>query len=486
MNRQSLNYNYGLNFQAVWLILGTLFLGLFLGLFSVLMPWYIGLGLVILPALLVFSAIRPQIGVILILMLIFEVVPTEFQPKLPIGGGGLTIPDLFILYLAGILGLRALWQGEHPIKEIGAVRWPMYYLYAGVASSLFYVKYFAPNTIAMAEARVQIAWLIIPLIVLSFASLKSFRTLLNWTMVIAAIISIYVVVQSLLGIQIIGTAEEMAGTLNEEVIRVHSGAGIYLVFFTLYLLLSRCTDGRLSVIKAFPMLTLLLVCIALTFGRGIWMASALGLLLSAFLHRGLAGLVKTALIGGFFVALMLSALYVVRPATTMAIVDRATGIGKEVEKGGSFGWRKQENHYAWIAIKKHPFTGVGLGGQYKQTISAAGHFEGETSYIHNGYLNFPLKMGLWTSFIPLAFIVAFILTLLQAVRREQASSGRVDRSFIGALCGAFLVPVITAYTQSEWQHPGGIAAFSVFFGLALLYRRYGSPYRDDKLLVRVQ
>lgn len=487
MNRQSLNYNYGVNSQAVFIVLGTLFLGLFFALLSVLLPWYMGLGLVILPTLLVFSAIKPHVGLIFILMLIFEVIPSIFQPKLPFFGGGLTIFDVFIVYLTFLLLLRALWAKSHPLKEIGVVRWPLYYLYASILSSLVYVKYFAPNSFVMAETRVFIVWLLIPLISMSITSFKQYRGFMNWMIVIAIIISVYVSIQSIFGIQIMtgSRVEAMAETANEDVIRSIAGGSIYVIIFFVYLFSNRWLDGRMSSLRALPLLLLFLVAIAVQFGRGIWVAAAVGLMLSAFLHRGWLGLIKTLVIGGVVLAMMLTALYAVRPATTRSLIQRATGIGEEVERGGSFAWRKQENRYAMMAIKKHPWTGVGLGGEYKQTISTAGHFDLETIYIHNGYLRFPLKMGVFASLVPFAFIAAFIALTRQAAVRDRALSGSYDRSFIAALSGAFFVPVITSYTQGEWENPGGIAAFCVFYGLALLYQRYGSPHREDRVVPRV-
>jgi hypothetical protein len=44
---------------------------------------------------------------------------------------------------------------------------------------------------------------------------------------------------------------------------------------------------------------------------------------------------------------------------------------------------------------------------------------------------------------------------------------------VAALAGAFIVPCISSYTQPEWADPRGVAAFAVFSGLALLYRRFG-------------
>jgi O-antigen ligase len=138
-----------------------------------------------------------------------------------------------------------------------------------------------------------------------------------------------------------------------------------------------------------------------------------------------------------------------------------------------------ENQAAMDRIERNPVFGVGLGGQYKQTASSEGHFGIEGTYIHNGYLFFPLKMGLVATFIPLAFMIAFALTLRQGVQRHRADP---DNGLVAALAGAFAVPCVASYTQPEWADPRGIAAFAIFTGLALLFRRFGAvrPASADK------
>ena len=150
-----------------------------------------------------------------------------------------------------------------------------------------------------------------------------------------------------------------------------------------------------------------------------------------------------------------------------AALERFTGIGAEFRAGESFGWRLRENDAALARIERHLFTGVGIGGEYKQT----GSLDQETTYIHNGYLYFPLKMGIFAAFIPFAFIVAFVITVRQAGVRHQKTG---DPAFVAALCGAFSVPVMTSGTQPEWTAPQGIAAYAILIGLALLYRSFGA------------
>jgi O-antigen ligase len=213
--------------------------------------------------------------------------------------------------------------------------------------------------------------------------------------------------------------------------------------------------------------------LAVQFGRGVWVAAAAGLIISAAIFRGVAGILRVVTVGILVISLVVGAAAIFKPRMAEALLARAVGIGAEIESGGSYGWRKAENSAAMARLERSPLTGTGLGGDYKQTFSAEGSFKIETSYIHNAYLYFPLKMGLLATLIPLAFVVAFVVTIRQGQLRHRGPTA--DPALVAALCGAFAVPVITSYTQPEWVNPLGIAAFAVLMGLALLYRQMGTP-----------
>ena len=462
--------------SAVLIVISALLLSVLAGLTASALPWLFTLLAVLMTLVLAASAAQPHVGLIVSLTLIFEVVPSIFQPHVPLfAGGRLQVYDLLIAYLAAVVLMRVLAKGLRPLQAMGPIRWPLYYLAACLFSSLFYVRFFAPNLQAMAEARFAIAWLIVPLATLSADTPARFRWLVRSVLGIGLVIALYVTLQSAFDVRIMtgSRVETLDFTNNRDVVRSIAGGGVYIVIFALFLLMNRLIERRLSWQLGIPALLLLVAGLAVQFGRGVWIAAALGLLVSAALFRGAYGIVRALTVGAITIALLLSATSIVRPRLAEALIARATGVGTEFESGASFNWRKLENDAAMRRILRNPIMGTGIGGDYKQTISQEGSFQYETTYIHNGYLFFPLKMGLFATFVPLAFIIAFLVTIHRGVAKHLG--GNSDRAFVAALCGAFTVPTITSFTQPEWANTQGTAAFALFTGMALLYRQMGSP-----------
>ena len=463
------------DFGAVFLVLGAVLLALLLGLITAYLPWLFTLLLVLLPLVLLASISRPMVGLVVVMMFIFEVVPSIFQPRVPFGGGRLQAYDLLLIFLSGVVLLRALGARAHPLQAMGPIRWPLYYLLVCMVISFVHVRYFAPNKMMLAEARVAIAWLLVPLIVLAADTPARYRWLLRSVVGIGLVVALYVTIQSLFDLRIMTTArvELLDKDVNSDVVRSIAGGGIYIAIFALFLLINRMLDGRLSWFLGVPGAFLLISGVAVQFGRGVWLATAAGLLVSATLFRGVGGAIRVVVLGVLSLALVIGIASVAKPRLAEALIDRATGIGHEIQSGGSLGWRKLENAAALARIEASPLFGTGMGGEYKQTISLEGSFKTETSYIHNAYLYFPLKMGVLATFIPLAFILAFIVTITQGQARQTGT--HADSALVAALCGGFVVPAVTSYTQPEWVSPQGIAAFAVFMALALLYRKMGTP-----------
>jgi len=280
---------------------------------------------------------------------------------------------------------------------------------------------------------------------------------------------LFVSIQSAFDVRIMSAARiESLDRQNYDVTRSIAGGGVYLIAFALFYFLNALTDRPSRFWWLLPLIALVLMGLAVQFGRGVWVASSLGLLVSAFIHRGFAGAGRVVLIGGLILSLLVVGLSVVRPRAADALADRVLGIGSEIRTGSSFAWRQIENAQAIRAIARSPLTGVGQGGEYKLAIKYEGSFAIDSWYIHNSYLYFPLKMGIFAVLIPFTFIGAFFYLARDVLRRRPPPK---DRAFLGALLGAFIVPVLTSFTQPEWSATQGIAALAIFMALMLLYRQ---------------
>lgn len=449
--------------------LGAITLALLAGLITAVFPWYYTVILVVVPAAFLASAAAPWLGLAVALALLFEIIPKAFVPQLPLVGGRLQGYDVLLLYLAALYALRLAVAGRLDAwRELGPFRTALLYLALAGAASLVYARFVVGNEFALAEARVHIAWLVLPLAIAFFGGPAGARRLSTALLVFGCIVALYASLQSLFDLRIMTDARvESLDVANADVTRSIAGGGVYLIVFALLLCLNRLAERPRQFGWLLPAIGLALLGLAVQFGRGVWVATVAGLLVSAFMHRGWVGAGRVLLIGGLALAALVSGLSLVRPRMVDALEDRALGIVPELRAGGSFHWRVVENDEALRRIAERPLTGVGIGGDYKRTISSSGSFAVETRYIHNAYLYFPLKMGVLASLIPLAFVLAFVLT----VRRIRRQRPAVDRGLLAAVCGAFLVPVLTSGTQPEWVSPRGIAAMALFMALALMLLR---------------
>lgn len=407
--------------------------------------------------LLLYAGARwPLLGAFFTLALAFEVIPSQLVPS----AGSFKAHELLMMYLLGAVVLRAWLEGTPLLAPLRPYLLPLLYLVACIAASSVYVRFFAPNPFLLASYRVFVPLFVLPVILISSQGRDCTATLVRGMLVIALAMACIAMLQSMLDIRIMGGARMDSPEGDSGVARSFTGGATYVIGFGIYYMVNGLVRPFNGARAWYPLGLLILAGgLAMTFGRGVWVATGLGLLASATLYRGWRAGLLAGLLGSLLLALLLTALWVVRPSTAEAVVDRALSTASELESGGSFGWRQAENSYALKAIAARPWTGVGLGGEYKQTTASRGHFLNETYYIHNAYLAYPLRMGLHAAAVPFLFMLAFALMSYRSLRLAQ---GRL-RAVSAALAGAFLVPCITSYTQPEWMGQG-LGAFGLFMG----------------------
>jgi len=195
---------------AVWIALAVAALGVLLGLVTAVFPWYYTVILVVAPAAFVLSAAAPWAGLVFALAwlvfalaLLFEVIPKAFVPQVPLVGGRLQGYDVLLLYLAALYGLRLALAGRLTgWRELGPFRWALLYLAAAGAVSLVYARFVAGNEFAMSEARVLIAWLVLPLALAFFCDRVGLRRLTTAVLAFGCIVALYASVQSLFDLRV--------------------------------------------------------------------------------------------------------------------------------------------------------------------------------------------------------------------------------------------------------------------------------------------
>lgn len=474
---------------AIGIGVGVTLVALVLGLASALLPWWFVLAVLILPLIFVAAIAAPEVGIVGMLLMVCGVVPERLAPTIGLGAGSIKAHELMI----GLLFMLAVFRFSS-LPPLGKYwRWlrPIFGIFALAVTGTLVAKLFfgTPLKDALGDARNHLAWLVVfPVICLIRTKDQVFR--LQWgIVVVGAIVAIFALAQFVTGKALIQNARvEDLVTLNHaatDVTRSIVGAGMYFVIFSILFLLSRMMTRSISIFLSLPLLGMLIAGVVVTFGRGVWVATFLVIVLLAYWLMRWRGVISVLLIGFIGIAAALGGLALLKPNVIVAAYDRLISTGNEtLSRNTTLGWRLDETNAALKQIKSSPIVGIGLGTPYKPVIRMNGVSITEsdivlTRYIHNGYIGLWLKFG-FLGPVAVAFLVFGI------VRRGILIARVTDDVCLRALTlttvTAFLVPVITSVTQPEWLSQTGIAFFAVMFGLQIVTRR---AIENDQSATRV-
>ena len=457
---------------AAFLIAAACFLAAIVGVGISVLPWqFVAVGTIVL-VLAPLVLIYPELGVLTILALIYEVIPGRLVPDLPLGAGKLKIYDAIFIATAFVVVIRTWWQKRSVLQPIKVVIWPLLYTYTCIVVALVYGRLVLGNKLAISEARGAICWLMLPLLLLLIDTPKKFRIFVNILLAIAVIVSIYGALQSFMDIRILShRVEDISGGMIQEggVTRSLLGAASFLAMFAIYYCIMAANSRRMSWTIATFVVVVSALGLAVSFTRALWISAFVGGLLAFYLYRGVVATIFATIgvvvaVGGALVVVS-----AVKPVLAQSVIERAAGIGDEIRTGGSFNWRRLENEAAWKVIEQHPFIGVGLGGEYKKVKTFIGDWQGEYNFIHNGYMFYPLKMGLHAFIIPFIFMALFIAALIRAVATAQSA----DRIVPAAAAGVFLALSLATYTEPHWVRGEGLVTISAMLALVMLTPRLG-------------
>lgn len=448
-----------------------------------------------------FCAAWPLPGVLLGLALVFDLLPAQLLPSLNLAHGTVKLYDLWFAGLAVPLLWRACFKPKiqpitqtvsqpmsQPISQLGilpvippvipplmqpvlqpvlqpdtnvALHRAIWFLMSLTLISFLYSHVYLGNKGAVSEARELLLWLLLPLLMRVLDRPQRLKVFLAGLLWIGVAVSLLALAQSLLGMQLSKAMRIVP--LNAEfqdVTRVITGGGIYITAFALIYYIVQSFSPARRPWWLWPVMSVLLAGLVVTFGRGIWMATCIGLLVALTLAHGWRRAALASLAGAAMLTLVLAGLSVLKPALMQASIDRGMGISAEFATGGSFKWRSIENQEALQSIAARPLLGVGIGGDYKKHATSDANFDIEKRYIHNAYLYFPLKFGIVGILFPV-----LILAIFFRLARRAWQGPSPQRGLLAATIGAFMVPMITSLTQPEWVKVQGIAALCCFIAL---------------------
>lgn len=468
----------GLGKEGVLKIIGAFF---FLALLMVagaamaIIPVNILAALFALPVVMVATIAFPLVSVVLAVFVTFGAIPSGFLPQVPLAGGTVRASELFLAGIGVVFLMHVFATKGQFVKSIRSSYTPVFiFLFILViVSSVLAVGYFrTPLKYYLYELRVCLYWFTFPLLLYAIRDERGLRRLLVSLVLVGVIIAIGVVVQFLTGRVFLeaGKVESlnMFGSSYSDVRRSFAGGGIYFILFGLNLVICLWAYKKQNIFLSFLLALLMVFAVIVTFGRGVWAAEAVAFLMILFLVATLPR-VKLVVSSVITLVVLLSTLYIFSPSVLEAVVDRATSVGREIESGESYDWRRTENSYAYSKIASNPAIGVALGGVYQPHRNRFMSPE-QVRMIHNGYLYLVLKFGVLGLVVPILFAVVSIKKFV-LMRRRGFKNDYAEPVLI-AVMGTLLVPYLTSFTQPEWMYHTGVAFFSCAFVCIVLIERY--------------
>ncbi|MFH1986427.1 MAG: O-antigen ligase family protein [Pseudomonadota bacterium] len=457
-----------LNLAMFAFIALLLFLAVFSGFFAAVLPWWIVAMVLVLPMLGVTALAWPYLGLLGLVVLVSGMVPSSFLPQIGVGAGKLLGSDMALGVVLGLICLKMASSNEVRLKQVQVYLKPiaLFILCIPLGVAVGYLLYRTEVREVLNEARIHIYWLFFFAPLYLATCLRDINRVAWGLVAIGISLAIMVILQFALGIQLLENARvenlrTLGGTYSD-VTRSTAGGAIYFIIFAVYFVAARMLSRTLHPLIAIPLIAILAAGIVATFGRGIWLATAIGLCFIAWHLGGLRSLQKIIILMIVGAVLGLASLAAIKPAVIDAAVDRFTSTFAEGDHRSSLGERFEENEFAIKKIVSSPLFGIGFGTAYKPRLDINLDWN-QVRYIHNGYLGLWLKLGL-PGLIAAGWLVVVVFRRGRALIKYRELDPK-SRALVTASVFAFLVPVMTSITQPEWLTMLGVSFFALVVGL---------------------
>lgn len=335
----------------------------------------------------------------------------------------------------------------------------------GYFYGVFYLKNY--NIYALSEINSITAWLLTPALLITFNQKNNAKNVLKLILITGAIISFISIFQYATGISFGARVEQLEtlGNVDSGVTRATIPAKLF-VLFSLFTFIGWITSKRLSLgylIGAIAFIALIGFALLVSFGRALWACAFIGVILTALL-LGVRQLIVTVIAIAIAGSLGLMLLSIISPEVLGAAYERVLSVFKEGASSSSFGWRIGENIFAEQSIAKHPILGIGLGGEYKPPLVSSILFPNQTSYIHNSYYFWAMKLGIWGLLVPLFVVLSISIS---GIQRLSTATDSLEKSAIAAGISSVWAMSLLAITQPEWISVSSMAFLSCFMAFLM-------------------
>jgi O-antigen ligase len=429
------------------LLLGLL--ALFFGLASALLPYWFVLSALLVPTVAILMLVWPELGLTALIALTCGLIHPAFVPRVPMLGGSVAASDAVLVMLAAYATLKLATQKRKSasaasVKGAGllAAAFGLFgvFFVASIVMSLW-VKEVNPTWV-LGEARRLLYLTALPIAIVILQTREKQKRLVVSLVVLGCLFSVGQIFQGVFNIQVFGDKGRMV--VLETLGRQDHGTtrsltlGIEVIVYALLLTIGAHVLGAIGKRTFFAVSGLLVTGIFLSFGRTTF-AVALVCVLLVVMWLNLRKLPQ--LIGFLVLLVALTSVFasIWKPDYLASVYYRITSINTEVASGDSAQWRYWEAEEIVPHIQKYPFSGLGLGADYKKANRSTADLD-LNRYIHNAYLYMAGKMG-----IPaLCAFLAAMFAVLTMGRRTAKTGGDHFNRIVGAASASMMISFLLA------------------------------------------
>jgi hypothetical protein len=216
-------------------------------------------------------------------------------------------------------------------------------------------------------------------------------------------------------------------------------------------------------------LPLLVLSLALSFRRSFWIAAALGILLVILLGSRPLGR-RLAVVAGVLLALAAWTVSLQPVQTETPIVERARSLEPaKVESNAQDRYRLDELRNVTAEIRRHPVTGLGLGGEWTAIHPLGVEHENGRSYTHVVALWWWMKLGILGLIAYLALVGTSLAMGWQVWRRS--TDPLLSAAGLAIMCGLLALVVVETVGSFTGVDPRFTALVGAVAGLLAVLRR---------------
>jgi hypothetical protein len=432
-------------------------LAVFFGLASALLPYWFVLSALLVPAVAILMLVWPELGFTALIGLTCGLIHPAFVPRTSLLGGSVAASDAVLVMLAVYAAFKFASQQRKPFAtapvrggRILAVTFGLFGVcfVISVAMSLW-VKEVNPTWV-LGEARRLLYLATLPIAIVILQTREQQKRFVISLVVLGCLFSIGQVFQGIFNIQVFGDKGRMV--VLDTMGRQDHGTtrsitlGIEVIVFALLLTVGAHVLGAIRKRVFFPVSGLLLLGIFLSFGRTTFaVVLVCALMVVAWLNiRKIPQLVGLLVL---LVALASVFTSIWKPDYFAAVYYRMASINTEVTSGDSAQWRYWEAEEIIPHIMKYPFSGLGLGADYKKSNRSTADSD-LNRYVHSAYLYMAGKMGLPAL---MAFLAAMLTVLAIGRRSAKPDLARWNRIVGAASAGMMISFFLASVTEPHFM-----------------------------------